>query len=119
MGNLATFLPNKKEPVYNWFYFEEGFSKGLVFRLLEEFNIEKNSVVLDPFCGSGTTLLACKQKGIDSIGLDVMPVCVFSSIVKTRDYNIEELREYSRDIFSRKFERLQEQFPKIMKRGRF
>ena len=31
------------------------------------------STVIDPFCGSGTTLLACANAGIDSIGMDIDP----------------------------------------------
>ena len=104
-GPLATFVPNKDEPVYNWLYYKEGFAKELVFRLAEMFSLEKGTRVLDPFCGVGTTLLACRQLGIDSIGFDVHPVAVFASKVKARDYDPELLRQEIKSIVKAKFQR--------------
>jgi DNA modification methylase len=105
LGNLVTFVPNKNLPVYNWLYFKEGFSRDFVFLTLEKFNVKENNVVLDPFCGCGTTLLACKQKGINAIGFDVLPIAVFSSRVKLRDYETEELKLYAKEILNKKFKR--------------
>ncbi|MBI4018141.1 MAG: DNA adenine methylase, partial [Candidatus Aenigmarchaeota archaeon] len=113
LGPAATFVPNKAEPVYNWLYYKEGFSKQLVFWLLDFLQVKKGSLVLDPFCGVGTTLLACKQRGMRSIGCDVQPVGVFASRVKTRDYNIEELRQQAKELLRKKFVRLQKKFPPL------
>ena len=102
-GDLATFVPNKREPLYNWFYYKEGFSKGLVRNLIKEFKIRKGDTVLDPFCGVGTALLACKQAGIDSIGFDVHPVAVSAAKVKTRDYDIGKLKEAVDELLGTRF----------------
>ncbi len=40
--------------------------------------------ILDPFCGSGTLLLAAALEGRNAIGCDVDPVSVFVSTVKSR-----------------------------------
>ena len=39
-------------------------------RLLERGSVSGDDVVLDPFCGSGTTLRACKDSGRRVIGID-------------------------------------------------
>jgi DNA modification methylase len=109
---LATFIPNKDEPLYNWFYYKEGFAKELVFRLAEAFSLKKGMRVLDPFCGVGTTLLACKQMGLDSLGFDVHPVAVFAAKVKVRDYDPDKLRQEIKALIKAKF-----RLPKVPSAG--
>ncbi|MBN2251388.1 MAG: hypothetical protein JW724_04870 [Candidatus Altiarchaeota archaeon] len=101
---LVTFSQNKKEPVYNWFYYKEGFSRDLVWKLLDRFTPPEGSVVLDPFCGTGTTLLAAKQKGFDSAGFDILPLGVFVSNTKLQDgYDLRLLKEKLRELTAAKF----------------
>ena len=102
---LATFVPNKTLPIYNWFYYKEGFSKEFVDILLDRFGIKSGQTVLDPCCGSGTTLLACKQRGINSVGFDVLPISVFASKVKTLEYDAEKISEEKQKLVKIKFER--------------
>ncbi len=104
-AELATFVPNKKLPVYNWFYYKEGFSRDLVFRLIEKFKLEKGDTVLDPFCGAGTTLLACRQKGLESAGFDVQSSAVFAATVKTRDYDLNALDDAGKELLKARFEK--------------
>jgi len=100
-GPLATATPNRTEPVHSWFYYKEAFSKGLVMKVLDIFGAQEGSLVLDPFCGVGTTMLACKERGIDSVGFDVHPLSVFVSRVKLRNYHRGELfREVKRILES-------------------
>lgn len=42
----------------------------LLARIVEA-SCPKNGIVMDPFCGSGTTLMACKNFGIKFIGIDM------------------------------------------------
>jgi tRNA G10 N-methylase Trm11 len=103
LGPLVTFVPNKRYPIYNWFHFKEGFSRDFVFLMLDRFRVKDGKWVLDPFCGSGTTLLSCKERAINSIGVDVMPLSIFLSQVKTLQYDIEKMKAISRNIFANKF----------------
>lgn len=100
IAELVTFIPNKFIPIHNWFYFKEGFSKQLVDWLAEEYNLQ--SPVLDPFCGSGTTLLAAKQRGMESIGFDVSPLACFVSKAKTRHYDTDTLKQILEEIKNKK-----------------
>ena len=102
---LVTYIPNKIEPIHNWYYFKEGFSKQFVDIFINKFNLNNNSLVLEPFCGSGTTPLVCKQHGIKSIAFDVSPFFVFVSRVKTRDYDLEKLKQDIDKAISWKFEK--------------
>ncbi|MBU0635661.1 hypothetical protein KKE06_01415 [Candidatus Micrarchaeota archaeon] len=89
LGELVSFIPNKTKPIHNWFYYKEGFSEEFVNWALQEFDLK--APVLDPFCGVGTTLLACKKAGLHSMGMDVSPLAVLVSKVKTRNYELKEM----------------------------
>ena len=117
-GFYATFVPNKKLPLYNWYYYKEGFARELVFKLLDLFDM-KNGLVLDPFCGSGTTLLACKERGIESIGLEILPGSLLASRVKTRNYSDTDLFDIEsclNEIRKEKFEKPRKEPLPILKK---
>ncbi|MBU0953175.1 MAG: site-specific DNA-methyltransferase [Nanoarchaeota archaeon] len=100
-GQLATFTPNRKLPVYNWLYYKEGYARDLVWTLLDRFKL--NGPLLDPFCGSGTTLLACAQRGIPSVGYDVQSVALLASLVKTTPYDRDTLKAIADALLSERF----------------
>lgn len=51
--------------------------------MLHRFGVSQQHTVLDPFVGTGTTLIECKKAGIRSVGIDANPVTAFASKVKT------------------------------------
>ena len=93
LGSLISPRRNNNYPVYNWFPYKHSYSKDLVEYLISEFKLSKGSWVLDPFCGSGTTLLACKYNEINSLGYDILPFSVYITNVKLRDYEYNELSD--------------------------
>lgn len=52
-------------------------------KILSMFSVAAGTVVLDPFCGSGTTLLEAQRAGHDFVGVDLNPIAVLISSVKT------------------------------------
>ena len=57
--------------------------------------------VLDPFSGSGTTLVEANALGIPSTGYDISPFNCLLSKVKTAEYDVPELEAEIRDIVGR------------------
>lgn len=51
--------------------------------LLDLIPLEPGTSVLDPFVGSGTTLVECQKRGLPSIGIDLNPIACLISRVKT------------------------------------
>lgn len=62
---------------------------------------EKNRVILDPFCGSGTTLVEGLLNLHDSIGIEIDPLATLISKVKTTPIPIEDLVATARDVKKR------------------
>jgi len=52
--------------------------------LLEILPVPAGAAVLDPFCGSGTTLVECQRKGLPSYGIDLNPIACLMARVKTQ-----------------------------------
>jgi len=79
----------------HWIYPYKGkFHPQMIRAILNAVGARPGWTVLDPFCGSGTTLLECQLLGIDSIGVDISPLCVLLSKVKTQAWRFaREIRE--------------------------
>lgn len=78
---VVSFQANKKEPIYRWFKYKEGFSATLVKHFLQEYS-DKPGKILDPFAGAGTTLFAAQEEGWESTGIELLPVGAF--VMKAR-----------------------------------
>lgn len=50
---------------------------------------KKGDIILDPFCGCGTTLLESYFNQMNSIGVDLNPIAYFISKVKTQSVNLD------------------------------
>jgi site-specific DNA-methyltransferase (cytosine-N4-specific) len=51
--------------------------------LLENLPLPSGTAVLDPFCGSGTTLVESQRLGVPSYGIDLNPIACLMARVKT------------------------------------
>lgn len=56
--------------------------------LLNIFNARPGQLALDPFCGSGTSLVECSHMGVKSIGTDINPLAVFLANAKIQSLGI-------------------------------
>lgn len=68
---------------HRWYSSVLGFPDHLVGQLLTKLNIGSNATILDPFCGTGTTLIECSKHKIQSIGIDANPFFVFAALAKS------------------------------------
>jgi len=73
---------------HDWYRFVLSFPPHLVQDYIHKFGLTKNSVLLDPFCGTGTTLIEAKLAGMKAIGLEGNPFPHFASSVKT-DWSLD------------------------------
>src|SRR5258708_34690386 len=66
----GAFTDNMSLPVHRWFRYSAGFSAEWVEQLIDKHQVAQGDIVLDPFAGSGTTLLAAQTKGVDALGAE-------------------------------------------------
>jgi hypothetical protein len=76
------------------------FIPQLVEVLLDRY-LEPGDHVLDPFAGSGTTLVQALESGLDATGVDIASFNCLLMRVKTAPYDIAELGEELRDVAGR------------------
>ena len=81
-GELNKLYPEDR-PGHQWYRFVLSYPPHLVRDYLRRFEISPDQRVLDPFCGTGTTVVECKKLGIPSVGVERNPVAHFASEVKT------------------------------------
>lgn len=72
----TTFTDNMRLPVHRWFRYSAGFSAEWVHKTIVDNRHLGEITVLDPYAGSGTTLIASEQMNTESIGVDAHPFIV-------------------------------------------
>jgi hypothetical protein len=77
------------------------FVPQLVEALLERY-VRAGGRVLDPFAGSGTTLVQCLESGHDAVGVDVAAFNCLLMRVKTAEYDLDRLEADLRDALARR-----------------
>ena len=98
---------------HNLYPYKGKFYPRLVRSLINAFNLNQNSLILDPFNGSGTTTHEASLMGIKSVGIDITPIGVILSELKNElifldeksfDFTINDLQKILNDIESKKWD---------------
>ena len=96
--------------VHGWYRFVLSFPSHFVRDYLTAFGVDSTQRVLDPFCGTGTTLVECKKLGIPSVGIERNPMAGFASRTKL-DWRVDPdtLVSHAKGIAARALDRLRSQ----------
>lgn len=69
-------------PAHEWYRFVLSFPPHLVREYAHRFELGGSQCLLDPFCGTGTTLVEAKKRGVPSIGLEAVAVSRLAATTK-------------------------------------
>ncbi|MFN3679055.1 DNA methyltransferase [Thermosynechococcus sp.] len=81
-------LGEQDRAFHDWYRFVLSYPPHLVREYIADFGLTEESVLLDPFCGTGTTLVESKLRGIPSVGIEAHPFAHFATSVKT-DWQVD------------------------------
>jgi DNA modification methylase len=108
---------------HNLYPYKGKFYPRLARTLINAFEMDKNSILLDPFNGSGTTTHEASLIGIKSVGIDVTPMGVILSELKNDllfinekdlDFSSDDLKEILKEIEKREWEYTNPTIHKLM-----
>ncbi len=94
INTTSTFVDNMKLPVHRWYRFSAGFSAKWAELVINNHKTKLKSgiTVLDPFAGSGTTLIAAESVGVNSYGIEAHPFII--SIARAKLFYKTDLNKY-------------------------
>lgn len=92
-NNLVNFSRNKNIPYHGWFKYREGYSHILVDDLIKRENLSSDEYIIDPFCGSGTTLVEASLNELSSFGMDVNPLSTLITNSKVANYSQDDVKK--------------------------
>ncbi len=105
------------------FDFYRGSFHGQMIRgLINYCNLKGDSIILDPFCGSGTTLVESSLLGFNSIGIDINPIACLNSKIKTSLLNCNlnvlsnDNKKYFNPVYFNKYKVHLTDFNDVLKR---
>lgn len=87
----VTFVKSKDTPFQRWYPYIEGYSPDFVKSLIKNFDI-KDTLVYDPFAGTGTTLFAADEEGISTVYSEVNPLLQYLIQTKTKVLKAKEVQ---------------------------
>ncbi|MDP3830444.1 MAG: DNA methyltransferase, partial [Ignavibacteriaceae bacterium] len=98
----VTFVKSKDIPFQRWYPYIEGYSTDFVKSLIENFEI-RNTLIYEPFAGTGTTLFSSDEKGLSTVYSEVNPLLQHLiqtklNVLKTEEQKRKTLSSFLRDI---------------------
>ena len=78
-----TFRSNESLPVHRWWPYVQGYSAEFVAKVVADADLPRGATVLDPFAGSGTTLVEARRAGARALGTELLAPAVLAARVKT------------------------------------
>ncbi len=70
VSEYGSFRDSLRAPIHRWFTYPAGYSYKLVEAKIAEYGLGAGSTIADPFVGTGTTSLAAKLVGVNSVGIE-------------------------------------------------
>ena len=92
----GSFRDSLRAPIHRWFTYPAGYSHKFVEAKINEYGLTSGSTIADPFLGTGTTSVAAKMMGVNSVGIEAHSFVHW--VAKTKMFFYHDLDELSRSV---------------------
>lgn len=101
---------------HDWYRFVLSYPPHLVRHYFDRFELGNGAVVLDPFSGTGTTIVEAKKAGLAGVGIEATPISFLASRTKSQ-WNVDttQLRKVTIQIVDQLSQLPSELSPKALK----
>jgi DNA modification methylase len=90
---LAAYKAEDRRPIHSFHRYFGKLIPAIPALAVSEFS-EPGEKVLDPFCGSGTTLVEARERGRSAVGIDLNPLATLVASVKTSHVDCDLLMSF-------------------------
>ncbi len=94
----VNFTESLETPRHRWYGYKEGFSPSFVRDFIQKHTDKSNPIIFDPFGGVGTTGLEANILGYNAYLMDVNPLGIFASEVKTTHYDSDDIKKTKNEV---------------------
>ena len=95
-SEYGSFRDSLRAPIHRWFTYPAGYSHKFVEAKINEYGLTRGSTVADPFLGTGTTSVAAKMMGVNSVGIEAHSFVHW--VAKTKMFFYHDLDELSGSV---------------------
>ena len=99
VSEYGSFKDSLRAPIHRWFTYPAGYSYKFVNAKIREYGLTGDSLIGDPFLGTGTTSLAARSMGVNSIGVEAHSfVCWVARTKLFLDYDLACLKDTIEEV---------------------
>ena len=101
LSAYGSFQDSLRAPVHRWFTYPAGYSHRLVESKIGQYGLDGRHWIADPFVGTGTTSVAARTVGVNSVGIEAHPFVFWVAQTKLRfEHSTAGLAEDSERVLS-------------------
>ncbi len=95
----GSFQDSLRAPIHRWFTYPAGYSHRLVESKIGQYGLDGRHWIADPFVGTGTTSVAARTVGVNSVGIEAHPFVFWVAQTKLHfEHDVETLAREARSI---------------------